>query len=227
MKEKIAVVLVGNEDEKILREISENVEYFELRIDEFLRNFDEREILNWIKKIRKTGENKIIGTVRWYKEAGNNPFYIPDKKRLSICREISDYVDIIDVEIKSKIFKNVFEIAKSKNKKLIGSYHNFKKTPDFEILKKILKTGKNKGADIIKIATKVKSKKNLFDLIHLTYRYSEKIPLVITPMDVSPIERLIPLAFGSLLTYVSLKKPTAPGQISYNDLKLLLTNLKM
>lgn len=217
MKEKIAVVLVGNEDEKILRKASEDVGYFEIRIDEFLRNFDQGEILNWIKKIRKIGENKLIATIRWYKEAGENPFYIPDKKRLFLYREISDYVDIIDVEIKSNIFKNVFEIAKSKNKKLIGSYHNFKKTPNFEILKKILKTGKNKGADFVKIATKVNSQKNLFDLIFLTYKYSKKIPLIITPMGVSPIERLIPISFGSLFTYVFLSKSTALGQLSYDD----------
>jgi 3-dehydroquinate dehydratase-1 len=224
MKEKIAVVLVGNENESELIDVLRNVKYVELRIDEFLKNFEKENIIEWIKKIRRIGENEIIGTVRWYKEAGESPFYIPDKKRLEIYREISDYVDIVDVEIKSKIFENVNEIVKVKNKKIIASYHNFKKTPDYKILKKIVKKGKNKSADFVKIATKVNSQKNLFTLIKLTFEYSKKIKLIITPMSAGLIERLIPLSFGSYLTYVSLNQKTASGQPSYYDI-LQLTKL--
>jgi 3-dehydroquinate dehydratase-1 len=224
MKEKMAVVLVGNENEKELIEVLKNVKYVELRIDEFLRNFENKDIVNWIRKIKRIGENEIIATVRWYKEGGENPFYIPDRKRLEIYREISDFVDIIDIEIRSKIFENVNEIVKSKNKKIIASYHNFKKTPDYKILKKIVKKGKNKLADFVKISTKVNSQKNLFTLIKLTYEYSKKIKLIITPMSVGLIERLILISFGSYLSYVSLSQKTAPGQPSYYDILPIIGN---
>ncbi|MCM8808159.1 MAG: type I 3-dehydroquinate dehydratase [Candidatus Omnitrophica bacterium] len=224
LKEKVAIVLVGGEKEEELIEVFKNFKYIELRIDEFLRNFREEDLIDWIKRIKGFGYNKIIGTVRWYKEGGSGSFYIPDKKRLEIYRNISDYVDLIDVEIKSKICENVIEIGKSKNKAVILSYHNFKKTPDYEILKKIVKIGRRKGAEFVKICTKVNSSKHLFTLIKLTYEYSKKMKLIIVPMNVSVCERLIPLAFGSHFTYVSFSKKLSPCQPTYSDIKNL-TNL--
>ncbi|MCM8804029.1 MAG: type I 3-dehydroquinate dehydratase [Candidatus Omnitrophica bacterium] len=218
LKEKIAVVLVGKENENELINVLKDVKYVELRIDEFLRNFREEGIIDWIKKIRRICENEIIGTVRWYKEGGENPFYISEKKRIDIYRRISDYVDLIDIEIKSRICENVIEISKSKNKKVILSYHNFKKTPDYKIIRKIVKKGKNKQADYVKIATRVNSKKHLFTLIKLTYDYSKKINMIVVPMGVSLIERFVPLALGSTLSYVSLSQKTSPNQPSYYDI---------
>ncbi|MGC8977355.1 MAG: type I 3-dehydroquinate dehydratase [Candidatus Ratteibacteria bacterium] len=222
LQDKIAVVLVGRENDSELVNVLNDVKYAELRIDEFLRNYTEDGLIEWIKKVRMIGRNEIIGTVRWYKEAGENPFYIPDKKRLEIYRKISDYVDLIDVEIKSKICENVIEIAKSKNKKIILSYHNFKKTPDYKILKKILNKGKKKETDFVKIATKINSEKHLFTLLKLTYDYSKKIKMITVPMGVSLIERLIPIAFGSTLSYVSLLQKTSPNQPSYYDIQQFL-----
>lgn len=221
MKEKFAIVLVGEENDEQLISVLKEFKYVELRIDEFLRNFSEDKLIEWVKKIKKMGDNEIIGTVRWYKEAGENPFYIPDKKRVEIYRKIVDYVDLIDVEIKSRICENVIEMAKSKNKKIILSYHNFKKTPNYEILKKILKKGKRKGSDFIKIATKINSSKNLFTLIKLTYEYSKKIKIITVPMNVSLCERLITLALGSQFSYVFLSKKLAPSQPSYFQIKNL------
>ncbi|HOK56134.1 MAG TPA: type I 3-dehydroquinate dehydratase [bacterium] len=218
LKEKIILVLTGDEEEKILYEVLKNVKYIELRIDEFLRNFNESDIIEWIKKTRKLGGVNIIGTIRWYKEGGENSFYLSDKKRLEIFRAVSNYIDIIDVEIKSKICDKVIEICKSKNKKIILSYHNFKKTPDINILKKIVKKGKKDGADMVKIATKVLTEKHLFTLTELSYNYSKKIGLIVIPMATSLYKRLIPLFFGSSFTYVALNKKTAPSQPSYLEI---------
>ncbi|MFN4227420.1 MAG: type I 3-dehydroquinate dehydratase [Candidatus Ratteibacteria bacterium] len=218
LKEKVVIVLTGQEDEKVLYDILKEVKYLELRIDQFLKNHAENELFEWIKKIRRIGDNTLIGTLRWYKEAGENLFYLPDKKRLEIYREISDFVDIIDVEIRSKICDKVCEICRSKNKKIILSYHNFKKTPDINLLKKIVKRCKKYQADIVKIATKITTKKHLFTLIELTYRYSKKVNLAVIPMGGNIYERLMPLVFDSFFTYVHLNKNIAPGQPSYFEI---------
>ncbi|MCM8833332.1 MAG: type I 3-dehydroquinate dehydratase [Candidatus Omnitrophica bacterium] len=229
LKEKIVIVLTGDEEEKILYETLNKVKYLELRVDKFLKTHAEKDLIEWIKKIKRIGDNKIIGTLRWYKEAGEDFFYLPDRKRLEIYREISDFVDIIDVEIKSKICDKVCEIYKSKDKKIILSYHNFKKTPDINKLKKIVKKGKKYQADIVKVATKIKTKKHLFTLMELTYRYSKKINLVVIPMEGNIYERLLPLIFGSFFTYVHLNKKVAPGQPSFFEISQfigLIENLK-
>ncbi|MCM8785286.1 MAG: type I 3-dehydroquinate dehydratase [Candidatus Omnitrophica bacterium] len=218
LREKFIIVLTGDEEEKVLYETLNKVKYLELRIDLFLKTHTEDELIEWIKKVKRIGDNKIIGTLRWYKEAGEDYFYLSDKKRLDIYRQISDFVDIIDVEIKSNICDKVCEICKSKKKEIILSYHNFKKTPDINILKKIVKKGKKYQANMIKIATKITTKKHLFTLIEFTYRYSKKTNLIVVPMGGNIYERLIPLVFGSFFTYVHLNKKVAPCQPSYFEI---------
>ena len=207
------MVLTGSEKEEI--DSLKDVEWVELRVDEFLREYDESELVNWIEKVREKVKGKIIGTCRWYKEGGKNPYYIRDKKRIEIYKGIIDYVDFIDIELKSRILKEVVGIAKEKKKKVIISYHNFKKTPDEKKLKTFVRKAKREGADIVKIATLSNNEKSLFNLIKLTHLYSKKIPLVVIPMADAPFLRFVPIFFGSLFTYVSFSKKVAPGQISY------------
>ena len=70
-------------------------------MDEFLREYDESELKEWILRIKEKVKGKIIGTCRWYKEGGKNAYYIRDKKRIEIYKEIIDYVDFIDIELKN------------------------------------------------------------------------------------------------------------------------------
>jgi len=119
--------------------------------------------------------------------------------------------------------KEVIACARNKKKKVIVSYHQFSKTPSYKTLEKIYREGRKMKPDIIKIATKVASQQELFTLLSFTYHYSSKFPLVITPMGVSIVERLMPLYFGSLFTYVFLEKQTAPGQININAVTSYLT----
>lgn len=214
---KICVVLTGSKGENI--EDVKDAGWVELRIDEFLRRNDEEALSGWIKEVKEKLDAKIIATVRWYREAGENPYYVQDKKRLEIIKNIVDYADFIDIELKSRILDDVISIARNRGKKVIISYHNFKKTPDIEKLKKIVKKGKRKGADIVKIATSVKREKHLFDLVEITHLYSEKVSLVVVPMGESSFMRFVPLFFGSLFTYVFLSSKVAPGQLSYFELK--------
>lgn len=220
MDKRIAVVLTGNE--KKLKNFVDKAGWIELRIDEFLRNNREDEILKWAKKIRNISSGKIIGTVRWKNEQPEPSFYIPDKKRKEIYEKIMDFVDYIDVEIRSKIADDVIKIARGKKKKVILSYHNFSKTPNLKKLKDIYTKATKLKPDIIKIATKIDSKKSLLTILNFTYQYSKKIPLVIAPMGVSVVERLIPLYLGSIFTYVSAGKKTAPSQPSYKQIEKIL-----
>lgn len=216
IEEKICVVLTGKEEDEKLKEIK-NVKWIELRIDEFLRRNDEEELIPWIKKIRENVNSKIIGTVRWYKEGGKNSHYIPDKKRIEIFKNIIRFVDFIDVELKSKILKEIVEIVKNNEKGLILSYHNFKKTPGVEILKTLIRKAKRENPDIIKIATFIHSEKHIYNLIETAYFYCKKLPLIVIPMGNNPLLRFMPLFIGCLFTYISLSKKVAPGQFSYSE----------
>jgi len=210
----ICLVLSGGEKAESLKKEVKSVGWVELRVDEFLKRGNK---IPW-KFLRRPGL-RVIGTARWKKESQDAGLDITERQRLGIYREIVDYVDYIDVEIKSRIAGAVVEHAKSRGRKVLLSYHDFSKTPSLKKLEKIYAEGKKLEPDIIKIASKVCSEKELFVLMAFTHKYSKKTPLAIAPMDVSPLERLMPLYFGSLFTYVSLGRATAPGQPSLDSLK--------
>lgn len=217
-KDKLVLVLVGGEDREDVINALKRCGWCEFRVDEFLKSYPEGKIKEWISF--KT-QAKKIGTIRWYEEHQDRGLKISEEKRLEIYKAVLEYVDYVDVETRSRIAKNIIMEAMKKHKKVILSYHNFSKTPSYTTLKKIYNQGKGLKPNIIKFATKVNSSSELFTLLSFTYNYSKKIPLVITPMGVSFIERLIPLYLGSLFTYISLEKKTASGQISYRDIKIL------
>jgi len=215
-RDKIVLVLSGGEREESVRHALSSVGWVELRIDMFPEK--RRTILSFSQR----SGLRVIGTVRWKKESGNGKPGMSEKERLEMYKTIMDCVDYVDVEIKSRIALQVVEYAREKGKKVILSYHDFRETPPYEKLEDILKKGEKMKPDIIKIATRASSPRELFTLISLTFNHSKKNRLVITPMGVSPVERLMPLCFGSLFTYVSLDKKTAPGQLSLAFIKKLV-----
>jgi len=227
MNKKIAVVLVGGERKKALNKVLGEVAWVELRIDLFLQRFSKEKLYLWVKEVRKIAKGKIIGTVRWHREQPEPKSYISEEKRAGIYKEIIPFVDFIDVEVKSKIAKEVVEFAYRKRKRVILSYHNFIKTPSSVKLKEIYKKGKYLKCDILKIATKVNSPDDLLLLLNFSNSFldNKRISVIITPMGVSIMERLMPLYFGSLFTYVSLVKSTAPGQPSYSEINILQKKL--
>lgn len=215
-KENFALVLTGGEKKTAVLSDAKYAGWLEFRVDEFLKKFSEEGLTRWLSTRYPV---RRIGTVRWKKEHQTKGLDIPEKERLEIYRKVVNFVDFLDVEIKSSIASDVVGLAVQNHKKAIASYHNFSRTPSREDLKRIYREGRRLHPDIIKVATLVRSKKELLTLLDFTYRYAGRFPLVVIPMGVPVLERLMPLPFGSLFTYVSLDKMTAPGQISYRVLE--------
>jgi 3-dehydroquinate dehydratase I len=215
-RDKLALVLTGSEKDAAVRQALKSVGWVELRIDKFPEI--QRSVLSFLRVARRPGL-RVIGTVRWKRESGGGGLDITERQRLDIYREIMDYVDYIDVEIKSRIAAEVAAHAKSRGKKVILSYHDFKKTPSMKMLERICGEGRKLKPDIIKVAVRVNSPEELFELMSFTYYYSKKFSLVVAPMGTSLIERLMPLSLGSLFTYAAMDETTAPGQPSLDSLK--------
>ncbi|MBN1444968.1 MAG: type I 3-dehydroquinate dehydratase [Candidatus Omnitrophica bacterium] len=233
-RDNFAAVVVGGEDKNLVCRAAKDAGWLEFRVDEFLRRFPEERLLKWLSssfissplrgEVKGEGEKKnyrIIGTVRSDRERQEGGLHLPEKKRLEIYKKIIDCVDYVDVEIRSAIAGEVIKRAKKRKKKVILSYHNFSKTPSLQTLKKVFGEGRKLRPDIIKVATRARSENDLFALISLTRRHADKFPLVVIPMGVPACGRLAPLYFGSLFTYISIEKKTAPGQISHEDLRSL------
>ena len=216
--ENVAVVLTGGEKGKLFEKALQEAGWIELRVDRFLEKFPKKNWLLWAEEIRKGTTAKIIGTIRWSKEQPELRLRIPESSRSAMYEKLMPFVDFVDVEVNSTIVKNVVKIAGTNNTRAILSYHDFAGTPSFDKLGEIYRKAKRLRADIIKIATSVRKSSELLRLLEFTSKYGSRNPLVVTPMNVSFVERLIPLTFGSLFTYAALNTPTAPGQPSYAEI---------
>jgi len=183
---------------------------YELRVDAM-------ESFEGIEKLKSFG-NKLIITVRSKEEGGFRE--ISDEERLKLFEEFMKVKPaFVDVEFKSKIAKNVIELAREKGVRVIISYHNFEKTPSFEELKALLEEMKKLKADVIKMVTFAKHYLDNVRIVRL-YEY-EKDLIAFCMGEKGKISRAFSLIL-SPFTYASLGEAAAPGQLSVEDMKLLL-----
>lgn len=221
MDEKLALVVIGGEKEKLLWEALSQAGWVELRIDRFLRDFPESQLAGWLKRIKSYTSGKLIATVRWVKEQSAPPYRISEEKRESLFRLVLPEVDYVDLEIRSNLARKILPLAHQQGKKVILSYHNFKGFPSVSVLMRLYRKFRFLQGDILKVAVRVNSPGQLLNLINFTACYSQKSSLVIVPMGTSLLERVLPLSFGSLFTYAGLSQAVAPGQPTFRQWQAL------
>jgi 3-dehydroquinate dehydratase I len=140
----------------------------------------------------------------------------------------SAYVDIeIESDVVSK--REIMEKAGSKGCKVIVSFHDFEKTPDYERLRQIVGLCLSEGADIVKIACKANSVMDSARLLGLLGEKDFKDRLIVVGMgEEGKITRIVAPLLGSLFTYASLTEgmQTAEGQTEKGHLEKIMRLLK-
>ena len=113
--------------------------------------------------------------------------------------------------------------------KVIASNHDFEGTPTLEEIVARLQKMQDLGADILKIAIMPKNMKDVLALLEATVIMSEqyaKCPLVTIAMsERGAISRVAGEVFGSAITFGSLGKMSAPGQITAAELSDMLSRI--
>ena len=146
------------------------------------------------------------------------------EERVAVLKEaFKRGADFVDVSFETPT-KLIAELVENKGEgKLIISYHNFKKTPGYAKLKKIVKEAKEKGADIIKVATFAHDINDNVDLLKLlAWGNEEGIELIVLGMgEKGKMSRVVCPLMGSVMYYAPLTEgtETAPGQIPKAELK--------
>ncbi len=127
------------------------------------------------------------------------------KNKDNLIKAIEARCDFIDIEIESPEKKRIIEKAKQNDCQVIVSMHDFEKIPE--------KISIEKGnADLLKIATKVKSIEDCKRILDLLKNRNDLI--VIGMGEFGSFTRIIAPLYGSYLTYSSINKITAPGQLN-------------
>ena len=224
----VAGVIVGGVDCATIRRIKEyGPDLIELRVDTLRANSIER-IERTIGRIKET-KLPLLLTIRSAKEGGTGTF--SETERLDLFRTLAGKgapnrpnklykIDAIDIELSSKrIIKDVIALGKANKVTVIASYHNFKSTPTLKTLQRVVDEGRELGAEVVKVAARVRGSG---DLKVLNTLLATNDNLIVIGMGESKGARLTRTLFpllGSLVTYGSIKGASAPGQLSVKALK--------
>jgi 3-dehydroquinate dehydratase-1 len=186
----------------------------EFRVDSF-SNKDIKLLAGPLKRL-KARKVPLLLTVRSAKEGGKGK--LTDAERLALFNEFIPLFDAVDIELSSKkIIKEVITKAHNARKLVIVSFHNFKTTPIMEKLLSIIKEARRAGADIVKLATKVKGNVELKRLAGLL---ADNTDLIVIAMGrEGSASRVFFPKLGSLITYSGITGANAPGQLSISKLK--------
>lgn len=199
-----------------------DTELIEHRIDYMTKPED-------FKKIYQSIKVPVVATNRPVRSGGK--FEGTEEDRIVLLlKAIYEGCAYVDVEIETDpyLMKKVIETARKNDCKVIISTHDYKKTPSKEELFEIMRTEKELGADIGKIATTANSIKDCYKVLGLLKEaQKENFPLIAFCMGkIGKFSRLMSLKHGAPFTYVAIKEGTAPGQIQLDDMKDRIKSMK-
>lgn len=219
----IAGVLTDSDVSDLGTERLDSSDIIELRVDMF-DSIMPGHLIEVFRSAREKFGKPIIATVRDFKEGGKKEI----QDRLDIYRLVIPFADAVDVEILSgDMLKQTKDLCSDKGRLLIGSYHNFVFTPADDFLDEIVASGRQNGADVVKLGVTAKEDNDFIRLMLLTLHHRDQGIITMTMGDKGLPSRIFSPVFGSLITYGSVNKPSAPGQLSTTEMKDIFRKLKI
>jgi 3-dehydroquinate dehydratase-1 len=217
--------IAGSASDEELVLIDDNIlgaiDLIELRIDHF-EVLSEEHVSRVFRKAQQF-EKPLIATIRSFDEGGKCE--IDDYARMKLFQIAALHADLIDVEMRSLIFKDVQKLIKRSGKILIASCHDFNRTPDYSDLSSQVENSKRRGADIAKIAVTPNTQEDLKAMTLLTLNFSREGIVTICMGNMGLVTRVFFPIVGSLFSFASIGYPKAPGQISAIELRKLMDSL--
>ena len=232
----IAVPIVARNKEEIEKQAFTVSKYapdlIEFRADHYEGLYEKAKLLACLESIKSIIKDiPLLFTVRTSKEGGEVSVTYEVYQDILMSVAKSGLVDAIDVEayLSDETSKLIADI-KSQGVKVIASYHDFDKTPGKTdivlILGKLIKS----GADIAKLAVMPTSARDVVNLLDSAMSVNERYPD--TPVatmamgKLGVISRLNVGAFGNAITFASVGKESAPGQVDIEDMRSIIRYMK-
>lgn len=226
---KVIVPIVESRREAIIK-MAEKIAKMDIHMVEWRADFykdvaDTNCVLETLAALRKTVCEKILlFTFRSAHEGGSRALSLADYRALNLAVAGSGNADVVDVEVFSlgDAAGEYINKLKSTGTYVIGSNHDFLKTPAREELVDQLCAIQAAGADIPKIAVMPRNKEDVLTLLSATQEMFSKhadrpiITMSMAPMGV--LTRLSGEVFGSSMTFGAVDRTSAPGQIPVEQL---------
>lgn len=227
-KPKVCVPLVSKNKKQLLEDLetlnNHTFDVIEWRLD----HYDE-DILEGAKIIHDMyKDSALLVTFRTIYEGGNRIH--EDYQHVYDDLIKSGYIDLVDVEFSRghDVFEYIRKLAHAHQIRVVASYHDFEKTPGAKFIMSQFETMKALKADVFKIALMPKTIEDVCTLLTCTYHASEKYEEPIITMSMSSlgaVSRFTGEIFGSAMTFGSVQKSSAPGQIEVDKLQTILESI--
>ena len=162
----------------------------------------------------------LLITARHPSEGGTKG--LPLARRRALLQRFLPAASMIDVEIRSaRSLQGVLREAAQRGITRILSFHDFDRTPARHHLAAKIRDGRKLGADIVKLATKLRGPADLANLLSIQAESKEGV----ATMGMGPlgkVSRLVLPSAGSLLVYGYLDRPQVEGQWPAEEVALRL-----
>lgn len=182
--------------------LAQDADVVELRLD----LFDFRDA--------RVDKEKIL-TCRRVSDGGK--FEGDESERLELIREAFDLLNPEYVDLENDLPNSSFDF----NCQIIESYHNFRETPDYPELKRIVE---GRRGDIVKIATMGRSKKDVEKIVRILVNYDDVVAFLMGKEF--NFTRIFAAYLGAPFVYCYVGSPKAPGQLSLADAREIVSRLR-
>ena len=194
---------------------SMGAQILEVRID-LLGIKDKKELALLLDDLHEQVGLPIIATNRCQKEGGH--WDGSEEARVELLMSALTRVDAVDVELTAPLRNRVVDAARSLNKVLIISSHDFKVTPPASVMTATLEQAMDDGADIAKLAVTPNSTADTLALLTVTQETDFPVS-TIAMGKLGSHTRVVAPIYGSVLTYGAVEDAVAPGQLRIDELK--------
>lgn len=220
--------------------IGKPIDMVEWRIDYFLLKNDRRALIEAANEIKRV--IKYLPVLITYRTAyeGGEENYSSGKKisqsaymdliRFAADNSLGDMVDIEVARSDEASMSELIEYVQEKGLTVVSSMHDFHKTPEKKVMEEVFARMKRVGADIFKIAVMPDSSEDVIRLMEFSRESKEMYdnPIITISMGkLGVISRIAGELDGSAVTFASVTKESAPGQIPCVRMIRMLRNVSI
>lgn len=182
---------------------------------------------NTAKALQKKSIKPVIFTMRTAAEGGQVDLTARDYKEVGVIIAKNGGLPAIDVEICRGLGAlRILSAAHESNMAVIASYHNFQATPSEKELAAIFARMDKANADILKVATMPQTPEDVLTVMIAALKARRDYGRPVIAMAMGPlgvVTRTCGALFGSDATFAAVGKPSAPGQISLDELRRMIS----
>ena len=234
-KPLICVPVIEEQEEKIIEQIKKLVQMkipsIEWRMDYYEQAGNIQAVCALAEKVSALMSDTILlATYRSQSEGGEGSFGVEEYCTLLQALADTKAVDLLDVEIfQVDKQRELLDQLHKAGAVVLASHHNFDKTPSVDEMTQYLLRMNELECELCKLAVMPHSKVDTVKLLEATTIVKERFPqqpLITIAMGRDGIaSRMTGELFGSCLTFATVGKESAPGQISYQQMEQLLEDI--